>query len=333
MEGAYRIGFETNSSADVSDANDARWSLVGNDHSVPLRSGSFRASDGANVPYRLWPAQSPRALFLCLHGAFDFCGSFDEIGPEFSRQGFAALAIDQRGFGQTASRGRWSGKTRMTQDVIDAAEFLRLRYGRELPLFILGESMGAALAVHAAARDAAIAGLVLVAPGAVTGSWQRLFGAYLMRILNKMLPNSAIRIERLSAWDFTPGAGLRLMFDPLVLRSARPSMLIGLFKLALGAVDAARSVRVPVMTLVGGRDDLLRLACVAHLYAELAGDKQWRLFRTGPHLLLHWKHRERVLTRIFRWLEIQLSGERARFPCANRLVDRRARFGSESMRY
>ena len=210
---------------------------------MPLRSGCMRASDGANIPYRLWPANHPRALVICLHGAFDFCGSFDEIGPQFSRQGFTTLAIDQRGFGLTASRGCWSGKSRMTQDVIDAATFLRLRCGHRLPLFIVGESMGAALAVHAAARDPSFAGLVLVAPGAVTGSWQRLIGAYLMRVLNKILPNSAIKIERLSAWDYTPGAALRLMCDPLVLRSIRPSMLLGLFTLALGAVDVAKTVR------------------------------------------------------------------------------------------
>lgn len=309
MDGAYRFGFETSSGDDVGGVDDARWSLVGAEFSAPLRSGRLRASDGAMVPYRLWQSREPRALVLCLHGAFDFCGSFDEIGPELSREGFVVLAIDQRGFGLTESRGHWSGKSRMTRDVIDAANFLRLRYSPCLPLFILGESMGAALAVHAAAVDPAIAGLVLVAPGAVTGSWQRLFAAYIVRVLNKLLPNSAVTLERVSAWDFTPGAALRLMCDPLVLRRARPSLLLGLFKLAVGAADAAKTVRVPVLTLVGGKDDLLRLACIARLYAKLAGHKQWRVFRAGPHLLLHWKHRARVLTRIVRWLESQLSSD------------------------
>ena len=55
MEGAYRFGFEANSSADVSDALDARWSLVGSDCSVPLRSGCMRASDGANIPTDFGP--------------------------------------------------------------------------------------------------------------------------------------------------------------------------------------------------------------------------------------------------------------------------------------
>ncbi|HTP78352.1 MAG TPA: alpha/beta fold hydrolase [Rhizomicrobium sp.] len=307
MQGAYRFGFETASGEDLCGVDEARWSLVGADPSLPLLSGQFPASDGASVPYRLWPARAPRALLLCLHGAFDFCGSFDEIGPELRRHGFAVLAIDQRGFGRTASRGRWSGKTRMTEDVVDAARFLRARYGHSVPLFVLGESMGAAVAVHAAARDPSFSGLVLVAPGAVTGGWQKLLGAYIMRAVNAILPDSAFTAERISAWEYTPGAGLRLMCDPLVLRRARPAMLLGLFRLAISAVDAARSVRVPALTLVGGRDDLLRLACIARLHAELAGPKQWRLFRFGPHLLLHWKHRERVLSRIVRWLDGQLA--------------------------
>src|SRR5215831_20817437 len=111
--------------ADPSDIAGARWSLVARDPSTPMRSGGFRASDGQTVPYRLWPAKSPRALVLLLHGALDYSGAFDELGPQFAHDRLCALAIDQRGFGATATRGRWIGRDRMIRDVIEAVLFLR----------------------------------------------------------------------------------------------------------------------------------------------------------------------------------------------------------------
>ena len=146
MSQAYRLGFELSPADDTASVADSRWSLGGLDPAARLHSGSFEASDGAAVPYRLWAAPTPRAQIVLLHGACDYCGAFDEIGPLFAARGFNALAIDQRGFGATSTRGRWRGKNRMIRDAIEAVIFLRMRYGDALPVFILGESMGAALA-------------------------------------------------------------------------------------------------------------------------------------------------------------------------------------------
>jgi alpha-beta hydrolase superfamily lysophospholipase len=306
---AYRLGFEFYGDGPAPGIDDARWALAALDPADHVLSGVFAASDGADVPYRLWAAKAPRALVLLLHGATDYSGAFDEIGPRFAALGITALAIDQRGFGATASRGEWHGKNRMIRDAIEAVHYLRSRFGGELPVFVAGESMGAALAVHVAARapDLDLAGLVLAAPGAISGNLRRLFGSTFTRVLRFLLPRSSIVIERLSAWEFTPAAAIRLMGDPLVLRRVRPPMLFGLFKLSRSAVDEAEHVHVPALTMVGGREDLLRVACIRRLHDGLAGVKMWQRFRDGPHLLLHWKENERVLKTVFDWIEARLA--------------------------
>ena len=58
------------------------------------------------------PRDGPAVLLL--HGAFDYAAAFDEIGPKLAYKGFTALAIDQRGFGATESRGLWAGAARMS---------------------------------------------------------------------------------------------------------------------------------------------------------------------------------------------------------------------------
>ena len=318
MGEVFRLGFELSAPEERPSIDDARWSFRALDPASGMRGGSFAASDGEIVPYRLWQAaDSPRALILLLHGASDYSGAFDEIGPRFAARGVTALAIDQRGFGATASRGRWRGKNRMIRDAVEAVSYLGARYGADLPVFILGESMGAALAVHAAARAPAIAGIVLAAPGAISGTLRRLFGVTLTRVLNFFAPDARIVIERISAWDFTPGAAIRLLGDPMVLRRIRPGMLFGLFKLAWSAVDEAEHVRVPSLTMIGSREDVVREACIARLHKNLAGPKDWAHFTGGPHLLLHWKHNDRVLAKVFSWVETRLADAPAAYKIAD----------------
>ncbi len=290
---------------------DMRWSLGAIDPQTGTLSGSFRASDGALVPYRLWQAERPRALALLLHGACDYSGAFDEIGPLFKSRGITALACDQRGFGATRSRGHWVGRKRLVKDAIETVLFLRMRFG-DLPAFIVGESMGAAVAVHAAARapDLDLSGLVLAAPGAVAGTFRRMFWTSLARLFDRFAPKGEIVFERLSAWELTPAAAIRLLSDPLVLRGVKPKMAFGLLELAASAVDTANRVSVPSLTMVGTREDLLRTACIETLHLAIDGEKDWAVFEGGPHLLLHWQERERVLERVFAFLEARLAASR-----------------------
>ncbi|MGD0143977.1 MAG: alpha/beta fold hydrolase [Rhizomicrobium sp.] len=259
------------------------------------------------MPYRLWPAAHPKGIVLLLHGAFDYSGAFDDIGPKFAARGLTAFAYDQRGFGATRSRRHWCGRKRMVEDAIDAVSYIRTRYG-SLPLVIVGESMGAAVAVHAAASapNLDISGLVLSAPGAVAGAFRRMFVSLLIRLIDRFVPDGELTIERMSARELTPAAAIRLLCDPMVLRGVRPRMAFGLLELAATAVDAARKVSVPALTMVGSKEDFLRTKCIAQLHKLLAGDKTWREFEGGPHLLLHWQNGSEVLCAVLAWIDARI---------------------------
>lgn len=287
--------------------SDRRWSLIAIDPSTKLLSGTFHASDGAPVPYRIWDVLEPRGIVILLHGAFDYAGAFDEIGPKVAARGLAALAYDQRGFGATRSRRHWCGRKRLVQDVIEASRFAQERFGR-LPLFVVGESMGASVAVHAAARAETpqFAGLVLAAPGALACVFRRVLASAVIWALGYLAPNSELVVERVSAWELAPGAAIRLLSDPLVLRGIRPAMAFGLLELATSATEAARKVRVPTLTMVGSKEDFIHAASVKRLHANLAGRSHWHEFKEGPHLLLHWARSQDVLDVALNWIETLL---------------------------
>jgi len=290
------------------DVEDRRWALVAADPAANLLCGSFPASDGASVPYRLWCAAEPKAVILLLHGAFDYSGAFDEMGPKLAARGITALAFDQRGFGATRSRRHWCGVKRMVLDAADALSFLRGRFGA-LPVFIAGESMGADIAVQTVARrpDLGISGLILAAPGAVAGLFRRFFLSLAVRLWSFFAPKGEIDVVRISGREFTHAGAIRLLGDPMVLRSVRPAMASGLLELAVSTVGAARKVRAPALTMLGSKEDFLSARCVARLHANLAGEKTWRLFEGGPHLLFHWQRAADVIDGVMAWIEIRLA--------------------------
>ena len=308
MSDSFHFGYELYPPDEKRSIYDARSPMAGLGSAGPEATDSFSASDGAQVPYRVWRAESPRALVLLLHGAFDYCGAFDEIGAEFAKSGITSMAIDQRGFGATYSRGTWSGENRMICDVIEAVTFLRTRCGGTLPVFLIGESMGAALAVHSAANfpQMNLAGIVLAAPGAVTGMLLHIFGALVAPLMRAFTPNSGIIAIRLRAGELNETSANRMMNDPMVLHRIRPAMLLGLFNLVRSAQDDAIQMRVPVLTMAGTKDDLIGILHIARLHKRLAGAKEWVSFEGGPHLLLHWTRRDQVLVKILSWIEAHL---------------------------
>ena len=91
------------------------------------------------------------------------------------------------------------------------------------------------------------------------------------------------------------------------MQSIRADLLAGVIAMGYSAVDVAKDVAVPALTMMAGKDDLLRGACVRQLYENLGGEKDWLALKNGPHLLLHWERGGVVLRRARRWIERQMA--------------------------
>jgi alpha-beta hydrolase superfamily lysophospholipase len=316
---AYRLGLRLTLPEPHGEPTDARpWANIGVDPRARMRSGYFKASDSSVIPYRFWRAKEPRAAILLLHGAFDYSAAFDEIGPRLARRGFTALAIDQRGFGATASRGHWAGSERMAADAVEAAGFLMGRMPARLPLFILGESLGGAAAIHAAAGYAIpqLQGLVLAAPGALASAFRQHLLGWIAAAARALAGDAELVFERLSGWDLTPAAAIRLIGDPLVMRRVRPDMLSGMADLAFASLEEAKNVSLPALVMVGDRDEIIRRSCIRRMFDNLAGEKTWRVVPDAPHLLLHWRRSSEVLREATRWMSDRLPATRVTPECA-----------------
>lgn len=259
-----------------------------------LADSRFIAADGAALPLRSWlPAGEPRAVILALHGFNDYSNAFAMPAPAWAAAGIATFAYDQRGFGAAPHRGRWPGAAVLASDAIAAARLLRARYP-DVPLYLLGESMGSAVAILAMTASARmpVDGLLLVAP-AVWGRqtmnfWQRA-GVWFAGLVPGIHVSARDLPVKVRASDNI--AMLRAFSaDPLVIKDTRAEAVVGLVDLMGAALDAASRIEIPTLVLYGAHDEIVPRLPVARMVANLPLEARARqkvaLYPNGWHMLL-----------------------------------------------
>ena len=108
----------------------------------------------------------PQAVIVALHGMNDYSNAFCHARAHGGRRkAITTYAYDQRGFGRSPQIGIWPGSDLMRRDLSDFVDVVRMRHPG-VPVFVLGESMGGAVAMTAFASDTPpkADGLILVAP-------------------------------------------------------------------------------------------------------------------------------------------------------------------------
>lgn len=281
-----------------------------------LRLGAAAALVGCTVtppepapvpPERVWQPTGPeRGRIVALHGFGDHKGAFEGLGRRLAEQGLRVLAFDQRGFGEQHDRLFWPGTEAL---VAQAREVVTREWARrpDLPLVLLGESMGAAVALLAATGPGAVPvdGLVLVAPAVWGGDSLPAFYRATMRALAYLVP-----------WLRVSGRGLpvrpaedpelvrALARDPLYLREPRADAVAGLLALMDAAQAAGPALAVRTLLLVPGRDDIVPTRVQLAFAATIAtADCTLLLYPEARHLMLRDRGRERVWQDLLAWLE------------------------------
>ncbi len=116
------------------------------------QNGTSVGNDSAPCVSWISPLVKPRAVLLCIHGLGLYSGSYANFGRRLSRLGISVYAIDVRGFGSWMKNGGHEQVdfNACLNDVKTALISIRAA-NPGLPVFLLGESMGGAIALRAAA--------------------------------------------------------------------------------------------------------------------------------------------------------------------------------------
>ncbi|MGE5319730.1 MAG: lysophospholipase [Hyphomicrobiaceae bacterium] len=269
-----------------------------------LEADRVIAADNAVLPLDVWlPRGEPRAVVLALHGFNDYRHAFAGVGPFLAARGIATYAYDQRGFGATAQRGIWPGSERLVDDARTVAALLRQRYpGR--PLYLLGDSMGGAVALCVLAdTPEAASGVVLDAPAV----WGRATMNPLQRAGLWLLAHSfpGLRVSGrglgIVASD-NQAMLLALRKDSLMLKEARMDAVWGLVNLMDRALAAAPRLKVPALVLYGEHDEVIPRRPVCRMLSSLPPSARLVVYPNGYHMLTRDLDAKVVLEDLAAWL-------------------------------
>ena len=264
---------------------------------MPTARGSMTAWAPEAVP--------PWAVVVALHGFNDHKGSYAPFGAYAARRGVRVEAYDQAGFGARDRPGIWAGTERLVQDLHEHVRDARRRYPG-VPVYVLGESMGSAVAIVAAAAPDVppIDGVILTSP-AVWGG-QDLPQGYrtTLAILAALVPPLKVTGGHFDILASDNIDMLRALGrDPLYIRSTRIDAVAGLVRLMDQAWADGPALRQRLLVLRGARDEVVSPRIQADFVRELRDpDCLTATYLNGWHLLLRDLQRQRVFDDILAWI-------------------------------
>lgn len=119
--------------------------------------GEHILPDGVELYTKTWkPSTPPVALVVFIHGFSDHINAYNTLFPTLASRRIQICGFDQRGWGRSVTSPASRGLTGPTSMVLaDMTSFLRVQLERNrenVPVFLMGHSMGGAQVLQYAAR-------------------------------------------------------------------------------------------------------------------------------------------------------------------------------------
>ncbi|KAL3701694.1 hypothetical protein R1sor_019716 [Riccia sorocarpa] len=275
-------------------------------------------SRGYEIFTKSWVLESgtPKASICLCHGYGDTCTFFFErIARTLAFRGFAVFAMDYVGFGMSAGLHGYIPKfDLLVEDVIE--HYSSVKENEEfsnLPQFVLGESMGGAVALKAHLRAPTLFdGAVLVAPMCKIAAemYPPWYLIEALKLMAKVIPKAKLvpsgDIAEIGFRDLEKRAQA---MQNMIAYAGKPRL--GTALSLLQATDEIEKdlckISLPLLILHGAADRVTDPAVSKALYEKACtSDKTLRLYESAWHAVLQGEPDEmfdQAIDDIVRWLD------------------------------
>lgn len=249
-----------------------------------------KKTDGSQkIPCMIWKAGEPKAIMLCIHGFGLHKGTYDGFAREMVKNGIAVYAIDVRGFGSWVQKGVNEIDFQGTMEDIGLTlkEIKRIHPG--VPIIVLGESMGGAIAMKTAATyPDMVNGLISSVPAGdrydKANSQMGVVKHVLLHGFNAPIDVGPAIVKAATKKKDLQNTWLK---DPLTRTYVKPKELIAFRDYMNDSFNFAPQIKTtPVLFIQGSNDKLVRPAGTWKLFGSIANpDRQIVLSKTAEHLI------------------------------------------------
>ncbi len=273
------------------------------------REGWFSGAGGLSLYRQSWrPSGRPRAVLLNVHGLGDHSGLYPNLVDFCVARGIAVQALDMRGNGRSpGQRAYVQHWDEYREDLRRFVELVRAE-DPDLPVFLLGNSLGGLVVLEYALRHPdGIRGVIAAAPPlGRLGVPAPLLA--LGRLLSRVWPRFSLRTGMdLSGLARDPLVAAALLDDPLFHRVGTARLSTEVVAAIVRVQAEAERFPLPLLVLHGSADRMVppdgSRAFVARVRHP---DHELREYPGGYHVLFADLDRDRVLTDLEQWIAARL---------------------------
>lgn len=269
-----------------------------------------RARGTSRLYRQSWlPEERLRAAIILVHGLGEHSGRYEYLAAHCTARGFAVHAIDHYGHGRSEGL---KGHVERFSVYLDGLRALRddLRENEtDLPLYLLGHSMGGLIAAAFLGEDqASFRGCVLSGPALQSEAEPPALVMAFVRLISMLAPTAPLIGLDPSGVSRDPEVVKAYVRDPLVHHGKASARLIAELSSAMrSTLASAPDIELPLLIMHGDADQLTSPAGSQALYdAAGSADKTLRLYAGLYHEIFNEPERDQVLAEMSTWLEDHL---------------------------
>jgi alpha-beta hydrolase superfamily lysophospholipase len=254
--------------------------------------------------WMLQPGLAVRGVVLLVHGLGEHMGRYQALAELLNTWGFAVRGYDQHGHGESHGvRGSLPNDTCLLDDLAEVIDETRTRMAPDVPLILLGHSLGGLVAARLVAlKMRTVQALVLSSPALDAGL--SAFQKMQVALIPRLLPNLRVG-NGLDPKDLSHDAKVVEAYKADRLVHDRISARLGAFIAEAGpaTVALAPGWSVPTLLLYAGQD-----RCVnpegSRRFSQLAPAELVHTVRFGDlyHELFNELHAAPVFVALQQWL-------------------------------
>jgi acylglycerol lipase len=270
------------------------------------RDAELSGVGGVNLYCQSWLPDGPvHAVLLIAHGAGEHSGRYVHVAKRLVEEGYAVYALDHRGHGRSGGHRALVDRVEHTVSDLDALVVQAAGEHPGVPVFLLGHSMGGAIALrYAIAHQERLTGLILSGPLAAleaAPAAQRI-AAKVISVIAPRLPVFAVDPTLVSR---DPAVVEAYRTDPLVHHGKLPARTVAELAAAVESFpDAVRAITVPTLIMYGTADRLAPPSGAVMLSERIGSDELTvKSYEGLYHEILNEPEQQRVLDDLCAWLK------------------------------
>lgn len=255
------------------------------------------------------PDAEARAVVLLVHGLGEHSSRYQHFAEHLTARGFAVFTLDHYGHGKSDGRMGYVERFSVYLDGVGALLSKAQDEHPQLPLFLVGHSMGGLIAATFLLENQDVfKACVLSGPALKSDQAPPALLLALVRLLSKLVPTVPMIQLDATGVSRDPAVVEAYVNDPLVYHGKLSARLIAeLSETMDDTLSRANEIRIPVMLMHGDKDALTAPSGSQKMFDSVSSDdKNLKIYPGLFHEIFNEPEKDEVLSDMSTWLEARL---------------------------